>query len=1144
MVMKKNMMGKNLFRSIIKSMGRYVAIVAIIALGAGLFVGLVTTKTDMIATGQSYLDEQNMFDLRLLNPYGWTDEDLEKIRSFDLIQDAEAVITMDVIGTMGAGGAESVYQLYAIPDQINKVSLRGGRMPSAPNECLADGLHVTDDIIGKTFSVSELNSEDALDSLNQTEFTVVGYVSSPLYMDMNRGSTTLGNGTVSAFVFLMPEAFQVDSYTQIDVTLHGSYEIYSEQYDSAMEQAAEELKPLLEPLVQARYEKVFLQAQQEYAEGVEELNSGISQYESGKAEAEKELSDAKKDLESAQLEIEINAQKIESGEIQLENAQELIESSELELANGKSLAYEQLSAASEELLNNQNTVQTNLNSVNEALLQVESGLVQIDSGIAQLEMGLTQLDASIQLMNTLIGTMDSALQVAERALEYAQTQGQLDEETLAELEARVEELSQTKEDYAEQLQQLEQDKENYTQQLNDLYTQREELQKTKEELDASKAALDEAMTQIQQGYTELENNRLKLEAEFAAAEASIKSAQIQLDTQAKELENGKAALEEGRQQLAQGWKEYWVGLDEANRELSGVQMEIAAGQAELKEAKALIDSMVRPDTYILDRNTNVGYLALDNNSDIVAGVSKVFPAFFLLVASLVCITTMTRMVEDERTQIGTLKALGYSNGAIVSKYLIYAGSAAIVGCGVGVFVGSVVFPKILWTAYSLILNITPDIKIVFDFPLCFGVVLIYTIVMLAVTWFCCRMILRDVPAELIRPKAPASGKKILLEHFPFWNKLRFLNKVMFRNIFRYRQRLLMMLIGIGGCTALLVTGFGLGDSIMDIVSYQYEEVTVYDMQVQFTEGQTSSDQERFIQSLADNADQVGFAHQSSVELDFEQTTKSLYMIAADYTLENFYDLHTGSQKLEMPGLDQVLISKGTAEAMGIKAGDEVTIRNSDMEQMELTVSGIFDNNVYNYAIVIPETIEQHWGEKPEKQIAYIKLLDGQDAHQVSADISENSEVMNILISQDLAEQVGSMLEALNMVVVTVVICAALLAVIVVYNLTNINISERIREIATIKVLGFNEVESAMYVFKENLLLSVFGALLGLVGGKFLLDFVMSQIRIDMVWMDARILPASLVWSVLITLLTACLVDFALYFKLEKINMAEALKSVE
>ena len=501
------------------------------------------------------------------------------------------------------------------------------------------------------------------------------------------------------------------------------------------------------------------------------------------------------------------------------------------------------------------------------------------------------------------------------------------------------------------------------------------------------------------------------------------------------------------------------------------------------------------------------------------------------------------MVDEERTQIGVLKAMGYHSGAIIGKYLAYCGSAAILGCGLGVIVGSVVFPKILWGAYSIILCLTPKIMLKLNWPLCLGVVGAYTAVSMLVTWFSCRTELRQVPAQLIRPKAPKPGKKILLEYLPFWEDISFLNKVMFRNVFRYRQRLLMMLVGIGGCTALLLTGFGIGDSIGNIVDYQFAEVTVYDMEVYFSEGQTPEEQESFCQELRRNVDQVLFYHRSSVDLEHGGKTKPVDMLVTDSDLKDYVQLHRDGRQVTMPGTGEICLTVGAAEALNIRRGDQVTIRNADMQELTVTVSGIFDNHVNNFMIIRPDTLKS-WNRPLEQQMAVINVRDTQDVHEAGAKIAAMEDVMTVSISQDIAEQVGAMLKALDLVVLTVVICAGLLAVIVLYNLTNISITERAREIATLKVLGFHARETAAYVFKENLFLSAMGSLLGLIGGVYLLQFVMSQIKIDMVWFRSRIDIPSCLLAFLLTMAAACLVDFLLYFKLEKINMAEALKSVE
>ena len=383
-----------------------------------------------------------------------------------------------------------------------------------------------------------------------------------------------------------------------------------------------------------------------------------------------------------------------------------------------------------------------------------------------------------------------------------------------------------------------------------------------------------------------------------------------------------------------------------------------------------------------------------------------------------------------------------------------------------------------------------------------------------------------------------------MEYLPFWKRIGFLNKVMLRNVFRYRQRMLMMLVGIGGCTALLLTGFGLRDSITGIADYQFENISVFDMEVYFAEGQTDEQQLAFREELSGDVEDVHFFHQASVELDHNAQTKEVYMIVSDEGLNKHMDLHSGDTKLDIPGVGETLVTIGVAETMGINIGDTITLRNSDMKSLNLKVAGIYDNNVFNYAIVCPETVAEQWGEVPQSQMAFVEMREGKDVHEAGAKITQMNGVMNVAITQDTASRVSSMLEALDLVVITIVVCAGLLAVIVIYNLTNISITERIREIATIKVLGFNSKESAAYVFKENLLLSGMGAMIGLVGGYFLLKFVMSQIKIDMVWMEARPAAISFLWAVLLTMLSACLVDFLLYFKLEKINMAEALKSVE
>ena len=1159
MVMKKNIMRKNLRQSILTSIGRYLAIAAIIALGSSIFVGLRATKSDMVATGQKYTDEQNMFDFRLLNTYGWEKEDVEQIAALDGVADAEGVVSLDVIVQVGQSeGADAVYRFYNIPETVNKVDLRGGRMPERADECLVDGFMYDDAILGTEITLSDENDEDTLDAMAYRTYTVVGYVATPLYMDMNRGNTSVGSGALTSYIYIPGEGFDVDYYTEIDITIPGDYEIYTDEYEDALDAKADELEPQVQQLADERFAEILEEAESEYADGFAEYTDGLKEFEDGIAEANQELADASQKLTDAEQTLQENEWLLYDGLTQIAQAKETLDQSAADLEAGKAEletqkadTYAQLDAAQAELDANAEMLDTNLEQVASGLAEMETGLSQLEDGIAQLEDGISQLDAGIEQLRQSEAEIESGIQAAQTALDGALLAPDPDQQLIESLYGQLALLRGQQQYIEQEMEPLTTQRDEYSQQLDALETQKTELEPQYQQLLQTKAALDEAKAAIEDGYAKLAENRALADEQFAAAEQEIADGEAQLEDgraqiadKEQEIANGFAQIADGRQEIADGWAEYEDGVKEVQEAYQEGKAELDDAAEELAEARADIDALEAPAIYILDRYTNVGFASLDSNSDIVAGVSKVFPVFFLLIAALVCITTMTRMVNEERTQIGTLKALGYSNGAIIGKYLAYAGSSAVVGCGLGVTLGSIIFPKILWAAYGIMLYITPDVVIQFSWPLCIGIVLVYAAVVLLVTWSCCRRVLEEVPAELIRPKAPTSGKKIFLEHFRFWDKISFLNKVTIRNIFRYRQRLAMMLVGIGGCTALLLTGFGVRDSIVNIVDYQFEEVTVYDLEVYFADGQTAQEQEKFLKEVDKTAENVMFFHQTSVELDFDNQAREIYLIAGDDRITDFIDFHSGEAPLEMPEKNELLLSVGVAEAMGVKAGDRVVLRDSDMQELELSVSAIYDNNVYNYAIVRPETIEAQWGTLPEEQMAFVKAREGQDVHEAGALIAGLNDVMSVSVSDDLAGLVGSMMDAMDLVVVTIVFCAGLLAVIVLYNLTNININERIREIATIKVLGFNASETAAYVFKENMALSVMGSVLGLFLGKLLLEFVMSQIKVDFCWFQARVTVPSYLLAIALTLLSAVVVDVIFHFKLDRINMAEALKSVE
>ena len=1136
------MMRRNLMATIRRSLGRYIAIVAIIALGAGLFTGLRVTKVDMVATVQRYTDDQNMFDLQVMNSYGWTDDDVFALSQVEGIADLEGTISLDVLVRLG-DGEDSVFKVFSIPERLNRPELIVGRMPSAPDECVVEGYYFDRSVIGKQLYVSDANTETTCDAMAADCYTIVGTVSSPLYLNMQRGSTSIGNGSIAAYCYIPLDGFDQEIYTEINLTLDGSYTVYSDEYDNAMDDMADKLKVLCEPLAQRRYEEVLLQAEDAYADGLEEYLDGMIEFQDARDEALRELDNAELELLSGQKTIDDNRKLLEDGLVQMDAAQKTLNDSRatltesrMTLAVTRTETYAQLADASNELMKNYKEALAGKQQVDAGLLQIESGLVQLESGLSQIESGLS-------LIELMLPILESSRDAAQRALDAAIAAG-ADEETIAFLQGNLDEIQTQLNDYTAQRDELLVTQTEVQAQYDEVIAQREELL-------ATQTMLKNGIETIELGFRELEQAQLSADNQFAAAEAQIDAGELQLEEGQRQLDQNRAeaeagliALEEAQAELDEGRATFEKEKADALSQLEEAEAELADAHTQLDEARQTIDDMKPSTVYALTRNTNLGYVVFESDSDIVAGVAKIFPAFFLAVAALVCITTMTRMIDEERTQIGILKALGYSGRAIMGKFLGYSGSASILGCFLGLLLGCFLFPQVIWFAYGIMYNFSPQLSLSYDLPTFAFIFLSYTGLTFLVTWYCCRRELKEVPAELIRPKAPTAGKALFFENMQFWKKMKFLNKVAIRNIFRYKQRLAMMLLGIGGCTALLVTGYGLKDSVMGITEVQFGTVTVYDMAVTFAEAVPQQTQEEFRTHVRGQADRVLFCEQGGIDILFDSKVKNIYFLASDADLEGFIDLHNGDREIPMPGTNEVVLSVGVARNMGISVGDTVTLRDSDQQELSLRVSGIYDNHVNNYAIVSGSTLRQQWDRSPEEQAAFVCAAPEQDVHALGASITGFGDVLNVTINSDTAGQVGGMMDALDAVIVLVVACAGLLAGIVLYNLTNINIKERIREIATIKVLGFNAAETGSYVFKENLALTVLGTIVGLFGGKGLHTLVMSYVRIDMVWFGNVIHWQSYLIAAVLTIVSALIVDFVMYFQLEKINMAEALKSVE
>ncbi|MGX8698985.1 MAG: FtsX-like permease family protein, partial [bacterium] len=662
-----------------------------------------------------------------------------------------------------------------------------------------------------------------------------------------------------------------------------------------------------------------------------------------------------------------------------------------------------------------------------------------------------------------------------------------------------------------------------------------QLAEAREKLEAGEAELTAARQQLDEGKAQYESGLAEYEAGEKAYAAGIAQGEKELREAEQKLTGGQTEYDEGLRAFTTAKSEYETKIEEAEEELS-------AAREKLDEAQRELDRVETPQVFVLGRWANVGYACFESDASIVSNVAKVFPVFFFLVAALICMTTISRMVDEQRSQLGVLLALGYSRPAVMAKYLLYAGAASVLGAGLGILLFSWAFPNIIWQAYSIMYDFTPRLTFTLNVPLSLATFFGYVAAMLLVTWLSLRKELGDMPANIIRPKPPKLGKRVLLERIPFiWNRLDFMRKVTLRNIFRYKSRVAMMILGIGGCTALMITGYGIRDSIQNVVDYQYSEITVYHYDVSFLDPPDGEKQETFRAAVADYTEGVAFVHMESVDATFDKKTKSAYLtlFAEESQAGDYFVLAQKGERIPYPGAGEAVVNSGLAADLGLAVGDTLTV-SGDEAELKLTVSGIFDNYIYNYVFVTGETYEAAFGHAPAMKSALI-LAPGED---ITGRLLTEEGVINVTASSVLRQRIGSIMDSLIYIVLLTIVCAAALAFIVIYNLTNININERMREIATVKVLGFYPMEAALYVLRENVLLTALGALAGIPLGIALNSFVVGAIKVDLVTFTPRILPASYLSAIALTLLFSLLVDLVMSRRLNRIDMAQALKAAE
>jgi len=1088
-------------REIRSSLGRYLAIFAIIALGAGLFVGLRLSRPDFLETYNNYTNKTNFYDFRLVSTLGLTDEDLSEVKKMDGVKLAEGAVGADFLFNT-ADEDNLIMMAQSIPENVNQIKLKAGRMPEKANECLADPDMYSKDDIGSTIKLSKDNSEQTFDTFAYDEYTIVGLAYSVLYINMERGSSTLGNGSVKGYIYIPMDGFSTDYYTDIYVCVDSEGYVYSDEYEQSTQKYVDGLEKFMSERAVIRRDAIIDDA-------ISKLDDAKKQYEDGKTQYDA----AKAEYDAGYAEY---VQKKSDTEAQLEQARKEIENAERMMGDSSVIDQKQaeLDAAKAELDKGQAEYERGLKQFN-AKAKLAYGAV--DEQIAYYENRIIDKQNDIAAQNAEIESLNA--QLAEAQANGDSLKARLIEWKIKTANDRISRDNADIERYNERLE-----------------VHRQKRAEVDAELEPYRKQLDDAKAQLDAGYAQIESGQ----AELDAAREMISSGGAQLEAAKKQYEQGKAEAERG---FAEAEKE----LASGKAQLDAAKAELDKGAAELDSAEKQIKNINHADTYVLDRDTNAGYVCFESDTNVVQSVASVFPVFFFLVAALVCLTTMTRMIADQRTQIGIMKALGYSSGAIIGKYMFYSGSATVFGCIFGIAAGSFAFPAVVWFGYGLIYNLS-GLTFTMDWPLAAGITAANLAVTLLVTWYCCAKELKCAPAELIRPKAPEAGKRILLERIPIvWNDMSFMQKVSARNIMRYKKRIFMMLLGIGGCTALVLTALGLNDTIQNVVTRQYDDIILYDYEITMAYDMNKEEQEIFFRDAGDDIKDAVFLYRGLAEVSGSDAIKSATLTVTDgKKLCKYIDLSYDGEPIDYPGRGEAAINYNLARQLGgIEVGDEIKLTTSEKKELTVTISALFDNYVDSFVFISPETCEEQLGEVPEYKSALVNAPDGADVNRCAEALTHDVDgVRGVTLSTDIKERMSSMLDGLLVVVAAIILCAGLLAFIVLYNLTNINISERIREIATLKVLGFYPNEAAHYVFRENLILTGAGAVFGLGLGVALHAFVMNAIKVDMMYFKPHISFLSFAVSIVITFVFAMIVNAIMRRRIDNIDMAGALKSIE
>ncbi len=1086
-------------------MSRVISLFGIVLLGVMMLTGLVSVAPDMRSAAQRYYVQQNVFDLRVLSTLGLSAQDIDAIRATEGVEAVQPVKYLDAEAQWSNRGDPAVVRFQELPadpeadtpDNLNRLILRNGRMPEAADECVVHVLGYADAIeLGTTLTVP-----DDTDGLSAKTFTVVGNVQDPTHFSTDAESTNAGDGTLDGIVFVPQGSLTADYYTicYIKAENAGLYDNFSDEYQQAVDAVADRLTAISDAQCETRRAQLIDEANAQ-------LDEAKQTYNDQKAEAEAQFADAERQLDEAQA--------------QLDSAKAQLEAGEAEYTSGKAQLAQQQAA-----------LPGTLQSSAAQLLTGEEQVLAFEDQLQQIEL----------LVNV--------QKVAQPLLGYAQT-------ALDNARKALDEAEPADEDYVELRDALAKAQDSYDNIKNQLDGYQQQLDAGKQQMYAqglisspnlsnadlvteAKAALRKMKLSLLQGQLSMNTGTATAYSAFAAAQQQLEDARTQLDSGWEEYHSGV-------QQLADSRAEYETQKADA-------QQKLADGLQQITDAEEQIRDIQNGEWYILDRTSTMSFVTFEQYTDRMTAIARVFPVFFFLVAALVASTTMTRMVDENRLQMGTLKALGYSNGQIAAKYLFYALSASILGSVAGMALGFTVFPIIIWNAFGMIFDV-PTFQLTFYPGMAAAGLGISAAVIGLTTWLACRSSLHEKTASLLLPRAPVAGKRILLEYItPLWKRMSFSQKTTARNLFRYKKRFFMTVLGVAGCTALLLIGFGIQDALLPIVDKQCAELTHNDLTISLS-SEKALTVEDGLADVLDRSSEVkswGKFYSKSVSIyNADGTVETVSLIAAEddalLTQYNTFRTRQGHHAIAF-GADSAILTEKTAAQLGLRVGDTFWVETPSGSRMELTLTGITENYIYARLYLSQEQFARYCGSTPVEWntvFSQTTCTSTDDTDALRARLLACNYISGVTFTADTTGMLSNLIVCLNYVVGLVILCAGALAAVVLYNLISVNLAERKKELATIKVLGFYDKEVYRYIFREIDLLALIGSLVGLGLGVPLHQFIVRTIEMDRMMFIRTIAPRSYLISIALTMAFTFAVCFVMRRHVKQISMVESMKAPE